>query len=359
MLKIYYLVLFIIVGLVAWLVTDFTRNSAEARVIIKNTSRRVATGRIPPVDPPPQIQPFPQGNLDEIFKPMVEVVVAPPVVVASTFNYIVTGTIIDPSGPVAFIVNTVNNGEKICKIGDWVDGWEVIEIAQESVTFKDRNGNIKTIEVKKQWGGSMGGKVELPPQIAGIPGAGDMYKRVLEGKESIEVVEQTIASLVSILPAAFVRDFIKQNTGLTDDDLPKDDAKLGDFGKNLFRLVQGEPPATAQGQQLENITFTLRVNPDNSPIAPQTVFKPGDRRVYACFPNQGSLKGLSKVITRWSNKSTNKVFQLETKPIDPNAPNNFIWVEKREGWPAGEYEVELLNAQTFGKVAGRKFNVVP
>ena len=362
MLKVYYLVLTIIIGLVAWLVTDFARNSAEANDILNNIGR-ATTIKPPPIDPPPPLPPFPQGNLDEIFKPRIEAIAAPPPgPIASAFNYIVTSTIIGPDGPVAFIVNTTRNEEKICKIGDKVDEWEVVEIIHESATLKDRNGNLRTILVQKSWGSSKlerGGKMEIPPQIANIPGAEDMYKKVMEGKETIEAVEKSIEDLAKVLPPAFIRDFIKQNTGLTDDDIPKDDAKLGEYGRNIFRLTQGEQPNPVPGQAVENLTFTSRVNPDNSPVLPQTTFKPGDRRVYACFQNQGALKGLAKVITRWSNKSTNKVFQLETKSIDPNAPYNFIWLEKKEGWPVGEYELELLNVQTFGKIAGGKFSVVP
>jgi hypothetical protein len=358
MLKLYYLVLMIIVGLVAWLVTDFARNSAEARDIINNINKP-AVVQHPPIGMVPAPPPFPQGNLDEIFKPRIEVVVAPPPVApTSTFNYIVTGTIIGPDGPVAFIVNPTKNEERICRIGDKIDEWEVIAIVLESVTFKDKNGNIKTIPVQKQWGGAKGGKVELPPEIANIVGA-DVIRRFSEGKESIEVVEQTIDALVKNLPPAFVRDFIKQNTGLAEDDMPKEDAKLGEYGKNIFRLMQGEQPASVQGQSVENVTFTLRVNPDNSPVLAQATFKPGDRRVFACFPNQGALKGLAKVVHRWTNKTTKEVIKLETKPVDPNAPYNFIWVEKREGWSDGEYEVELLKTQTFEKVASGKFNVAP
>ena len=363
MLKVYYLVLTIIIGLVAWLVADFAKNSAEARDILNDIGKPGVNVRKPPIDPPPPLPPFPQGNLDEIFKPKVEVIAAPPPgPTAAAFNYIVTSTIIEPTGPVAFIVNTTRNEEKICRIGDKVDEWEVVDIIHESVTLKDRNGNIRTIHVQKQWGGAKlerGGKMDLPPEIANIPGAQDFIKKVSEGKETLEAVEQYIDIMAKTLPPAFIRDFIKQNIGLAEEDMPKDDAKLGEFGKSLFRLIQGEQPASVQGQSVENITFTLRVNPDNSPIAPQAIFKSSDRRLYACFQNQGSLKELAKVVTRWTNKTTKEVIGFGPKALNPGTPYNFIWLEKKEGWPVGEYEVELLNSQTLVKIAGGKFSVVP
>jgi len=363
MLKMYYIVLVIIVGLVIWLVADFARNSAQARDILSDINNvGVNTGK-PTIDLPPSLPPHP-GDLPDIFRPRGDVIQAalPPATTVSGPNYILTGTIIEPSGPIAFIVNPTTGIEYTCKIGTRIDEWEVIEIIPEEVKIKNRNSDIRTLRVQKQWGGAKlerSGKVELPPEIVNIPGAEDMIKKFSDGKETIEAVEQYIDIMAKTLPPTFIRDFIKQNVGLTEEDMPKDDSKLGDFGKNLFRLIQGEQPNSVQGQSVENITFTLRVNPDNSPITPQTAFKPSDRRIYACFQNQGSLQGLAKVVNRWTNKTTNKVIGFGPKPLNPGTPFNFIWWENREGWPVGEYEVELLNAQTLGKIAVGKFSIVP
>ena len=160
------------------------------------------------------------------------------------------------------------------------------------------------------------------------------------------------------LPPAFLRDFLKQNIGLSDDDLPKDDAKLGEFGVNLFKLLQGEQPKSTQGQAVEDISFALRVNRDNSPITPTTIFMPGDRRIYACFQNKGSLEGLAKVITRWTNKTTKEIIGFGPKPLNTASPYNFIWWEKREGWPAGEYLVELLSTNEFTLIGRGTFMIV-
>lgn len=365
MLKIYYIVLAVIMALVSWLVFDFIQNSAEARDIIvgiNNTEMPKGPGPIPVLLPALPV--LPQGNFGEIFKPRVAAapMVDPAAPVRSTFNYIVTAIIMEPNGAIAFIVNPTKNEERICKVGDRIDEWDIILIDNDEVVFRDRSGNIKTIQVQRQWGGSRtekGSRLEIPPQIVSIPGAEEMIKKVMDGKGTTEVVEQYIDAMAKTLPAAFIRDFIKQNTGLSDEDMPKDDSKLGEYSKNIFRLFQGEEPVTVQGQAIEGVLFTLRVNPDNSPITPQSVFKPGDRRIYACFQNLGSLKGLTKLVHRWTNKTTKEIFNLETKSIDPAALYNFTWVEKRGGWPSGEYEVELLKPQTFERIGFGKFSIVP
>ncbi|MEW6027522.1 MAG: hypothetical protein AB1599_09550 [Planctomycetota bacterium] len=364
MLKLYYIVLTVIVGLVIWLVADFVQNSAEARDILSNINKTGGSIKPPSIDPPPVLPPHP-GELPDIFNPKQEAVktVQLPQPAASGPNYILTGTILEPDGPKAFIANKTTKEEKICTIGDMVEDWEVIEIVSEEVKLKNRRGSIISLPMQKPWDiKKLGGdsRIEIPSAIANIPGAEDIIKRFMAGTEPAEQVEKSIEAVVNSLPPDYVKGLIKQFTGISEEDIPKDDTKLGEYAKNLFKVVQGKPVETTSAQlPQENISFTLRVNPDNSPITPQTQFKPGDRRIYACFTNQGSLQGLSKVVTRWTNKTIGETVLLETKSINPGASYNFVWKEKREGWPVGEYEVELLKTQTFEKIASGKFTIVP
>ncbi|HLD36612.1 MAG TPA: hypothetical protein VJC37_07800 [Planctomycetota bacterium] len=156
-----------------------------------------------------------------------------------------------------------------------------------------------------------------------------------------------------------IRAFLVNGLDISESDIPKDDAKLDEYGLKVCLLMEDGQIDAVEGQAVESITFALRVNPDNSPISPTAVFKSTDRRIYACFKNQGAFEGLTKVVTRWTNKTTKEVIKLETKPIDPNASYNFIWVEKKEGWPAGEYAVELLNTKTLALIGQGGFKVVP
>src|SRR3989339_343686 len=165
--------------------------------------------------------------------------------------------------------------------------------------------------------------------------------------------------LAKTLPPEFIRDFIMQNLGLARDDLPKDDADLIEYVTSIFRLVNGSQPNPGPKPLIEDISFALRVNSDNSPISPATAFKASDNRIYACFQNQGALKGRARVVTRWTSKAANEVIGLETKTIDPNAPHNFIWRERREGWPAGEYTVELFDTKTLALIGQDAFTILP
>lgn len=168
-----------------------------------------------------------------------------------------------------------------------------------------------------------------------------------------------VEDIVDSLPPEYIRSFIEKMTGITSKDMPEDDADLAGYFTNIFRLIQGSQPEGGPGALIEDISFTLRVNPDNSPISPTAVFKSADRRIYACFRNQGALEGLAKVVTRWMNKTTKEVMSLGPKPINPNAPYNFVWLEKKDGWAGGEYLVELFDTKTLALIGQGTFMVLP
>jgi len=153
-----------------------------------------------------------------------------------------------------------------------------------------------------------------------------------------------------------LKELIGKAFGLAVEDMPDDDNKLSEYMVNISKMLQGQTPVTGTGSA---ISFALRVNPDNSPILPTADFIATDRRIYSCFGNQGVLKGLSKVITRWSNNETNEIITLETKTLNPDATYNFIWFEKKQGWVPGEYAVELFNTKTLALIAQGAFTVVP
>ncbi|MEW6026171.1 MAG: hypothetical protein AB1599_02605 [Planctomycetota bacterium] len=125
--------------------------------------------------------------------------------------------------------------------------------------------------------------------------------------------------------------------------------------KILNKVLNGQVAASGA---VSNISFARKVNPDNSPISPTATFKPGKYRIYACFANEWLLPGLSEVIIRWTNKTTEEVVMLEGRPINPDAKHSFVWLEKKTGWSAGEYSVELFNERTLAYIAQGAFTVV-
>ena len=183
----------------------------------------------------------------------------------------------------------------------------------------------------------------------------DLVKRLLEGGRPTEEIAKDLEKTLQALPPAYVRDMITKLTDLSNEDMPEDDDELSPFAIDLFKVVSGESVRNVVDAPPEIITFSTQVKWDNSPISPTSIFKSTDRRLYACFSNKGELLHLSKVITRWTNKWTNQIEYLSSKPINQDSKINYIWVEKKDGWTLGEYEVELIQTKTLEKVASGTF----
>ncbi|MFH0889049.1 MAG: hypothetical protein V1871_07580 [Planctomycetota bacterium] len=364
--KIYYLILIVIVGLVSWLVIDFVQNKLQADNILADLPKLTSTGNPSSVFPSPIL---PQKDWNIMWGAKTEEVKAPLLTTALKPNFILTGTLIEPTSSRALILiptrnNVPVNEEKVCKVGDKIDEWEIIGIIPDEVKFKNsQSGIVESIRMMKQWTNPITTPQELSKAIkeigqVNIPGVSqEVLNNLLSGNEPREKVEAYIQAAVATLPPAYIKELIKNYTDIDITDMP-DDNKLGDYAKNLFGIFNGQSPVSAT-IVAENILFTTSVNADNSPISPTISFKSGDRQIYACFANQGTLSGLSKLVHRWTNKSTGELIKLETRLIDSNAPFNFIWVRKPDGWQIGEYEVVLFKTQTLEKVAAGNFSIIP
>lgn len=358
--KIYHpIFIIIIIGLVSWLVADFVQNKARADNLLV---------QIPQPSPYPQpvkifSQPLlPQVDWSDMWCPTIEETKPPAPLTPPKPNFILTGIIIGPTCSNAFIIAPArSNDEIVCTIGDKIDEWEVIAIASKEVKLRNSQSEILVLSIQQSWSTNRLDEVLkiLPPGI-NIPPIPPELKKALEEGSNISVPVEQVKAYIELALKSFgqtyIKTLVKEFTGISEDDMPTDENKLVDYLSNLFRVFRGESPGNSPP---ENIFFTTNVNTDNSPISPTICFKSGDRQIYACFANQGLLAGISKLVHRWTNKNTGEIIKLETRPIDPNTPFNFIWVRKTDGWQVGEYEVELFNTQTSEKVAGGNFIIAP
>jgi len=365
--KLYILLVIIIVGLIVWLVTDLMENKVEADRILNISAPVTGTDGAPMVFAPAKT---PRSSWPAFFGPKIaeELVVEK---MPSAPNFILTGIIIEPKVSKAFILLPSGNEEKVCRVGDKIDGWEIVQIVPDEVKLVNTAGEVFMLRFPKTWvKPDMPGaphttvvtslikdvlqnnNIELP---AGI--SPELLNSLLKGGEPSAVVNEQLRAVVDLLPPAYVRDMITKLTDLGKEDIPEDDTKLGTFASDLFKVVSGETPKTATDAPLEEITFSTTVNPNNSPLAPKNQFKPSDKRLYACFANKGTLLKQPKVVTRWTNRTSGQIEYLSSKLINQDAEYNYIWVEKKDGWPMGEYEVELLRTQTMEKIASGFFTI--
>ncbi|MGE5095412.1 MAG: hypothetical protein ACM3SO_09760 [Betaproteobacteria bacterium] len=118
---------------------------------------------------------------------------------------------------------------------------------------------------------------------------------------------------------------------------------------------QTAAPAAPAGVTVSNVTVGKAVGADKKVSAATDSFAKGDT-MYASIDTTGS--GSAKLDAKWTYHKGDKATTVkeESMTIDATGPaTNEFHVSKPDGWPAGDYEVEIL---LNGKPAGtRKLTV--
>ena len=111
------------------------------------------------------------------------------------------------------------------------------------------------------------------------------------------------------------------------------------------------PSSAPAGIAVSGVTAGKAIGADKKVTAPTEAFATGDT-MYVSIDTTGS--GNAKLDAKWTYRKGDKVAVVkeETMTINATGPaTNEFHVSKPDGWPAGDYEVEVL---LDGKPAGSK-----
>ena len=111
------------------------------------------------------------------------------------------------------------------------------------------------------------------------------------------------------------------------------------------------PAPAPAGIAVSNVTAGKAVGADKKITAPTEAFAKGDT-MYVSVDTTGS--GTAKLDAKWTYRKGDQVALVkeETMTINATGPaTNEFHVSKPDGWPAGDYEVEVI---LDGKPAGSK-----
>lgn len=133
-------------------------------------------------------------------------------------------------------------------------------------------------------------------------------------------------------------------------DQPDPAAALAD----LFDAMKGSNNAPTQ----QTLIFTDNCETDGTVTGNVHVIPAGTHRVYAAFENGGGLHGLDRVLAVWRDPNDEKMVFTEYEPVKVGSTYNYVWLELRDGWPTGYYQLDLYHPQqTTQLLASRGFNV--
>jgi hypothetical protein len=111
------------------------------------------------------------------------------------------------------------------------------------------------------------------------------------------------------------------------------------------------PASAPAGIAVSGVTAGKAIGADKKVTAPTEVFATGDT-MYVSVDTTGS--GAAKLDAKWTYRKGDKVAVVKEDSMTINATGpatNEFHVSKPDGWPAGDYEVEVM---LDGKSAGLK-----
>lgn len=275
------------------------------------------------------------------------------------------GTIIEDGRPnIAFISDTSGNqsSRTMYYESDRIKEWTVTKIKDGEVTLTNGDGRRIKLTIQGDLIDDTPREPPSPPPQPPPP-TPPLPPPDTDDGLPLEVITAIYKIMNKSTPLNEVDDIIDSNTGkiprskivmlmgkvgIPSDVIPEGPA-LKEYLKRLARIYREE--AIIPTGDVMTLTFAMQVNADNSPLMPTNAFPAGKYKIYTCFANAQNLKGISKIYIRWKNQGTNETLYMNLYSVNPSAGYNFAWLQPKDGWQKGVYEVEAFNINTLGKVA--------
>ena len=127
----------------------------------------------------------------------------------------------------------------------------------------------------------------------------------------------------------------------------------------LLGLVQaalGGPENASLGAT--RLIFTDRCEGDGTVSGARGDIPTGAKRVYAVFENDGALQGLDTVFAIWRIPAEDQIGFAGCEAIRAGTRYNYVWLQVGDGWPAGDYRLDLCDPRNPALVlASQGFHV--
>jgi hypothetical protein len=113
-------------------------------------------------------------------------------------------------------------------------------------------------------------------------------------------------------------------------------------------------PAPGEAVRVVDVTIGNSLRPDNTVQNVTSTFSPKDT-IFAAVRTEGA--GTATLEVKWTYKDSQTV-KTDSKTINPTGPAvTEFSIQKPEGWPAGDYKVDVLVSGTTATVS-KAFKVV-
>lgn len=187
------------------------------------------------------------------------------------------------------------------------------------------------------------------------------------GEEEVNDVEASIADAVYGrieelgLEGDALSSLLYEFTQITPEDVPPT-LSIQEFTAHVAAIATKDI-WTAKGRDsvpedptVTDIRFGTSPRQSESTESPSTRFSTCDARIYAVFDTRTYEH--SGVLLKWYRIDQPELFILQKYEIDPHAASNYVWYKRKEGWPIGQYRVEVYSlGESFRMMSSGQYEV--
>lgn len=191
----------------------------------------------------------------------------------------------------------------------------------------------------------------IVPKIARFFQTGEMKEIRDIPRDKIKVAVEAYVSMQSRDQlAATLNQYLKMPDGLFSS-LEKPE----DYLMEMVDLIRED---VDQFPRRSNVIITDSCAADGSILGNTHIIPHGTHRVFAVFENNDALQGMDSIYAVWRDLSDDTMTFSEYEPLHRNSAYNYVWLERKDGWPQGGYQLDLANAKSPSRIlATTKFKV--
>ncbi len=159
---------------------------------------------------------------------------------------------------------------------------------------------------------------------------------------------------------------IQSFINIDSDDVPSQ-IPIKDFAVKLVKIAANGVLTPVQSESITNdplplpIYFDTSTNPDYSVSDPTETFFPEETKIFASFDSSQLTDDnvlVDSVLVKWYRTDQPQILLMKSFPIRPLSNYNHIWLDRPQGWPRGDYQVEIYSFQDDSNlIASGKYNI--
>lgn len=123
----------------------------------------------------------------------------------------------------------------------------------------------------------------------------------------------------------------------------------GRFASTLVDAAMGAAVEPV-GPEPAVLRFAIVLDGQQAPINPRRIFRPDERRIYACLDHGADSVAVPGVLVRWSAEGSSVPLYLHYLPLALNRRWNYVYYEAPQPWPAGTYRVSLFSLEQVARL---------